>query len=246
MEKDKIYKRNRSGRIVGGLFIIAIGVISFLKQLGIEFPDWLFTWKMGLIVIGLFIGVKHGFRHFGWLPPIIIGGLFLVEDFMPEINIKHFIWPLLLIIAGAHILIPRRHNRCYSRGWRRHWHHEHDYEQEIKSEEDFINSVSIFGGVKKIILSKNFKGGDIVAVFGGAEINLSQADINGKAVLEVAAVFGGIKIIIPPHWEVKSEVVAILGGIEDKRPLRENTNNPDKILVIRGAAVFGGIDIKSF
>ena len=72
-----------------------------------------------------------------------------------------------------------------------------------------------------------------------------QADIKGKVRLEVVQVFGGTKIIVPANWTIHSEMVAIFGGIEDKRPPQLNSI-PDKILIIEGTSVFGGIDIKSF
>ncbi|MBM3416907.1 MAG: hypothetical protein FJY20_10820 [Bacteroidetes bacterium] len=52
------------------------------------------------------------------------------------------------------------------------------------------------------MLSKDFKGGDIVNIFGGTEFNLSQADIKGRVTLEVTTIFGGTKLIVPSHWEV--------------------------------------------
>ena len=37
-------------------------------------------------------------------------------------------------------------------------------------------------------------------MFGGAEINFMQADIQGRVELEVNQVFGGTKLIVPAHW----------------------------------------------
>jgi hypothetical protein len=36
-----------------------------------------------------------------------------------------------------------------------------------------------------------------------------------------------------------------LGGIEDKRDVKDITVDSDKILVLKGVTIFGGIDIKS-
>jgi len=62
----------------------------------------------------------------------------------------------------------------------------------------------------------------------------------------VIAIFGGIKIIIPPSWEVKSEVTAIFGGIDDKRALGQVIEEPRKMIIIKGVALFGGVDIRNF
>src|SRR5206468_9406343 len=102
---------------------------------------------------------------------------------------------------------------------------------------EWLDSTSVFGGAKKVILSKNFKGGDITCFMGGAEIDLSQADIQGKIVIDTTAVFGGIKLIIPPNWDLKIEITAVFGGVEDKRPVHVTKVDPDKVLVLDGAAV---------
>jgi hypothetical protein len=120
------------------------------------------------------------------------------------------------------------------------------YSEENFSQDDYIDTTSIFGGTKKNILSKDFKGGDIVNVFGGTELNLTQADIKGSAVLELTTIFGGTKLIVPSNWAIKSEAVTIFGGIEDKRQMPPSSEQPDKVLLLRGTVIFGGIDIKSF
>lgn len=84
-------------------------------------------------------------------------------------------------------------------------------------------------------------------MFGGTELNLMQADIEEKATLEITQVFGGTKLLVPAHWEIKSEIVAVLGSVEDKRPVQPNVSSePAKTLVLVGTVVFGGIEIKSF
>jgi predicted membrane protein len=85
----------------------------------------------------------------------------------------------------------------------------------------------------------------VVNFFGGTDLNLSQSDINGVAVLDLTQVFGGTKLIVPSNWKVQSEVVAVFGGLDDKR--RDLANpDPNKVLVLKGTCIFGGIDIKSF
>jgi len=78
------------------------------------------------------------------------------------------------------------------------------------------------------VLSKKFKGADITNVFGGAEINLSQADMESTATMELTNVFGGTKLIIPAHWEINSELVSVFGSIEDKRSIQPNIVGGDK------------------
>jgi predicted membrane protein len=119
------------------------------------------------------------------------------------------------------------------------------YQSRSFSSEDFIDATTVFGGIHKNILSKNFKGGDVTIFMGGAELNLSQADIIGTATLDITQIMGGTKIIVPANWVVRSELTSVFGNIEDKR---QNIGVPDpsKVLIIDGSSVFGGIEIRNY
>jgi predicted membrane protein len=119
-------------------------------------------------------------------------------------------------------------------------------QQYAGSGEDTLHSTSIFGGIKKIIFSKNFKGGEINCFLGGAEIDLTQADIQGTVVLDVSCFLGGAKLIIPANWTLKSEMSAVFGGIEDKRKIQNVLQDPNKVLLIRGTCFMGGFELRSY
>ncbi|GAB3913512.1 LiaF transmembrane domain-containing protein [Mucilaginibacter boryungensis] len=112
--------------------------------------------------------------------------------------------------------------------------------------DNYIDTVSVFGGVKRTILSKDFKGGDIVNIFGGTDLDLTQADINGRVIIDITQLFGGIKLIIPPHWQVTSDVAAVFSNVDDKRRSMGTPLSNDKVLVITGTSIFAGVDIRSF
>jgi predicted membrane protein len=274
-----------SGGLWAGLFLLLVGGVLLLDQLGFPLPDYLFNWHVLLIAIGLFLGLRHNFRGGAWLILIAIGGIYMIQDYYPTIELHRFIWPGVLILAGLmFILRPRRHWRDqWSHEWKEEWKHKwrDDWERRHQARnakaqyntgsqsttgnqsttgsqfttgtsnsqnytsEDFIDATSIFGGVHKKMVSKNFKGGDIVTIMGGTEIDLSQADFTGVARLDVTQVMGGTKIIVPAHWEVRTEVSAIFAGFEDKRQ-QPAVQNPDQVLIIDGTSIFGGIELKNF
>ncbi len=236
------------GRVLTGLFLVGIGGLLLLDQMGFDLPQWLLSWHMLLIAIGVFLGFKHGFRGAAWLILILIGGFYLFEDNFPKTELHRFAWPAILIIIGVVVIMRPRRNPSH------HWRWEefakrkncaYGYGQETYSSEDYIDSTTIFGGVHKRIVSKNFKGGDITSIMGGTEINLSQADINGIVVLDVTQIMGGTKLIVPGHWEIRSEVSAVFAGFEDKRQ-QSAVTNPDKVLVLKGTSIFGGIEIRNY
>jgi predicted membrane protein len=251
MESEKPKGRNPAGRIIGGFIIVGVGTILLLRQMGTLFPSWLFSWQMLVIVIGSYIGVRHGFRWRGWILVVLMGILLFIEQAYPGFRTSEVFWPLIIIVIGLFIVF-RPSRRWNSERWKEKWEHKweekwkHKWEENTTTTQDRIDSVSIFGGVRKVIVSKDFKGGEITNIFGGAEIDLSQADINGRVSLEVTQVFGGTNIIIPPHWQIQTEMVSIMGSIEDKRPARESVNNPDKVLVLHGTSIMAGIDIRSY
>lgn len=244
--------RSKHSHIWTGAFILLIGVAALVKATVTDLPDWVFSWQMFLIALGVFIGLKHRFRGGAWFILILVGGAFLIRDVYPDISIRRYIWPAVLIIIGAIIILrPRRKSWSYENcGEKKNTGSQEGAtildEEESWSQDDIIDTTSIFGGAKKNILSKDFKGGDIVNIFGGTELNLSQADIKGRVELEITTIFGGTKLIVPANWEVKSEAVTIFGGLEDKRSLQPASENPDKVLMLRGTVLFGGIEIKSF
>ncbi|MET0635893.1 MAG: LiaF domain-containing protein [Chitinophagaceae bacterium] len=234
-----------------GVFILLVGGIAMAKSFGVPVPKWLFSWQMLLIGIGIFTGFKRNFRDGGWFVPIIVGGAFLVNDYVILGDLRKHIWPLVLIVVGAvFILRPKKK-------------HPVPLDQQGDSmnippvdsvfsastahvSDDYIDSTCIFSGNKKIILSKNFRGGDLVNIFGGCEVDLTQADMTVPAVLEVTAIFGGATLIVPSNWAIQSEAVTIFGGISDKRKMPLLTDGPKKTLVLKGTMIFGGMEIKSY
>lgn len=233
-------------RILGGIVLVVAGVLFFARKLGVDFPEWLFTWPMFLIALGIYISAKHNFKNPGGYILIVIGGVFLTERFYPEFRIHEFFWPTLLIIFGITMIFKPRRQRSADANRYPNGIADACYTSVVTTEYS-IEVNSILAGVKRNVLSKDFKGGEINCIMGGAEINLSHAIINGTATLEMNQIFGGAKLIVPANWEIVSEVTVVLGGVEDKRQIAGNFNQEQKpVLILKGVCVFGGIDIRSY
>ena len=90
MEQNNISGRNfnnRNDRFWTGLVLIIIGAVLLIEKMGADLPYWLFTWPMILIVIGVVSGLKHGFKNASWLIMICIGGFFLADEIITDINV---------------------------------------------------------------------------------------------------------------------------------------------------------------
>ncbi len=261
-----------NGRVYGGLFLLVLGAIFFLKQADfVFFPHWLFSWPMILIAVGVFTGLKHNFRGAGWLIPIVIGMIFLIDRMDIGLDLHRFIVPAILICIGLSLILRPKHGGGWDNwGGRGRYRRDRTYQQDssiitpppvagadvppsdfYKAEytthkDDFVDITSVLGSAQRIVVSKNFRGGDITCFMAGAEINLTQADITGTVVMDMTAVMGGVKLIVPPNWEVKSEVNTIMGGVEDKRQVVGKIIDFNKVLVLKGTAFMGGIELRSY
>jgi len=86
---------------------------------------------------------------------------------------------------------------------------------------------------------------NILAVFGGVELDFREAVLPGREViLRATAVLGGVEVTIPPEMRVVDNGIAILGGREITGN-SEGAASPDApVLRIEGACVLGGIEVK--
>ncbi|PIE78033.1 MAG: hypothetical protein CSA15_09895, partial [Candidatus Delongbacteria bacterium] len=106
---------------------------------------------------------------------------------------------------------------------------------------------NIFSGSKLTVVSQNFKGGRISNIFGGTEIDFTQAELqDGDAIVDIDCIFGGVKFLLPADWHVIIDVNTIFGEVSDKRQMVTSEYvDFSKRFIIRGNCVFGGGEIKS-
>lgn len=238
---------------LGGVIVILVGVALLIRQIpqiAGMFPSWLFTWPMILIIIGILSIIKG--RNFGGVVPILVGVFFLLQQGnLLNDQIRPFVVPVLIILAGV-LLLFKRSRRCnrlmHHRGYRyRRMSGRGRREARFTdtSGEDYIDINSVFGSAEKSMFSKNFKGGNITCAFGGGKINLTQADIEDKAILNIAVNFGGAEILVPANWQIQNELNALFGGIEDKRRGSPQGTEPAKTLILRGNIFCGGVEIRN-
>ncbi|MCY7290942.1 MAG: cell wall-active antibiotics response protein [Ferruginibacter sp.] len=260
MEEQKKFKNKEGGRILGGLILVAVGVVLLLKNLGYFFPGWLFSWPIILILVGIYSGVKHNFRNNTWAILIGIGGFFLADKINPALRLEPAFWPIIIIGLGVIFMFrPKENNKCRNdRFNNRDQRNDEiipatysttentDAENMRTDNSDYLKIDSVFSGVNRMVLSKNFKGGKIACVFGGAEVDLMQADFTGNNVIKMDIIFGGAKIIVPQNWTVVNEIGGIFHGVDDKRRNNSMASDPGKTLTLRGSAIFGGVEIRSY
>ncbi|TVQ07756.1 MAG: hypothetical protein EA361_17685 [Bacteroidetes bacterium] len=234
-------KRHSEKRYILGIILLFVGfalLLRFYNLLPWHIPSYVFSWKSLLVFMGLVFMTTQKDKSTG-LILFAIGAIFLGAD-ITGFGIKdvfRFVFPVVLIIAGLAIILRRQ---SFSR-------------KDINVPEDaeindYINDVNIFSGGERKIKTQNFRGGQITAIFGGAEIDLRKADMApGVNAIEMLCIFGGVSMRIPEGWDVKNEVTAVFGGFSDERTFdRETAIDEDKkILYLKGLVLFGGGELKS-
>lgn len=233
-------RRKKGDKLFFGLIVILIGVFLMLRKLHVlPFFHWHDFWPVILIVIGLLIGIQKRFRNHAWWILMLIGGAYMVPEFMiMGTSSANLVFPLALIIGGIVIVFrSKKKDDCMK-----------DMPV-ITNTESMLNIDVTFGGRKEIITSKEFRGGNVSTTFGGTEINLIQADSTTQPmVLNLSVTFGGVELIVPSHWELQNEIEPTFGSVEDHRAIRTSTITTEdkKILILKGSCNFASIEIKSY
>lgn len=233
-------KKKRMKKIIFGVFILSAGFLLLLFNTGVlphEYKHIVFSWQMLLISIGVINIISKD----NWLIGAIlisVGSFFILpklHEFTFEFS-KLF-WPVILIAAGLIVIIKKGFKKTPGNTCKG---------ETINLESGYINDSNIFSGSKHKFSAVEFKGGKISNIFGGSEVDLTQATLaDGKNTLEVNAIFGGVKIIVPSDWTIHLDVSTIMGGFEDKRNIRQGSNT-EKELFIKGSAIFGGGELRSY
>jgi hypothetical protein len=249
-----------------GVALLLVGVVFLLTNLGVFYPeDVQIYWPVILVPLGIAQAVfRTGITRRLWGGGIAVVGLVLLAHNLGYIhgNIWQLLWPVWLIFLGISFLLRA------IRGGGNPWSSQAGSSNSLpgtgsgtpsdgpSSTPGFppysagtasvLNEVTVFGGVRRRIVSQEFEGGEVSAIFGGVEIDLRAAGTKkDEVVIEMNAIFGGVELMVPDTWDVAVRGAGIFGGYEDKTgPRREPPSGGKRpLLVITGEAVFGGVTV---
>jgi len=218
-------------KLMWGFCFIIVGVILGLNSLGITnitifFKGW---WTL-FIIVPCFIGLFDEKEKLGNVIGLIIGFalLFASLELISFSTILKLIWPVLLITIGINILI---------KGF-----FKSDIDKKFKTiDTKDLDSVTATFAEQKIKAEKDYEGGNIEAIFGSVDLDLTKSNLKKETMIKVTTIFGGVNITVPDDVNVLVKSTPIFGGVSNK--IRNNENNT-KTLYIDAVCVFGGIDIK--
>lgn len=223
------------------ILIIVVGLVFLGRNLGWVSPQLfriLISWKMLLIVLGVWSILKQ--HYFGGIVLMAVGLFFL----MPQITCMggdwlSTYWPLAIVIFGIFILLKRKRKTSKKK-------FQTDNYVSYSSEDGFLNSENVFGGIRHIILDPVFKGGVVKGTFAGTVIDLRRTTLGAEQTyIDVDCTFSGVEIFAPNDWLIVSELKPVVGGFNDKRYQASGNVDNSRRLIIRGKVTFGGVEVKS-
>ncbi|OEK03379.1 hypothetical protein BFP97_18435 [Roseivirga sp. 4D4] len=215
-----------------GIIFITIGLVFAMNNFDIipwHVRRYIYQWENILMLVGIFLILTDENKRVGGIL-FAIGLIFVIDDwFYIDVSIWD-LWPIVFIIIGVTII---RRKTSTAEGM----------DDGNVQDRDLIDDTAIFSGGDKVINSQNFKGGNLTAIFGGSNIDLTTSKLSpSSANIEIFYLFGGSKIRVPQDWNVELRVTSIFGAMTDKRVIQDNSENPEK-LYIKGLVVFGGAEI---
>lgn len=217
-------------RLATGLMVVGVGVAFLMDQLGrADWTDVLAWWPAALIVIGLsHLAARAWWQAAAW---IVVGTIFLLPLLgLPSISLHDVfgLWPLMITAGGVTLIVLAFRPAP---------------KDLFGSAAPPFRAMAFMGGNERTVGSRDFLGGDVFAVMAGCEIDLTRAEVRGdEVVIDVFAVWGGVELRVPEDWVVVQRAAVIIGSWTD---LTRPPANAKKRLVIRGAVIMAGVEIRN-
>lgn len=212
-------------RLLFGAVLVALGAVLFGDALNWWASDAVIsTWWPVVLILTAVAAATSNPRHL--IGPTILGvvGVVFLIDRLDLVDISFEVfWPLVVVAIGLMVLFGRTRPQI--------------------ADGDRLSAFAAFGGTEVASHSKHFESGSVGAVFGGAEVDLRDADLAPGATLDVFAAFGGTEVRVPEGWKVLTHGLPLFGGFENvtvKEALPEDAPTLD----ISATVLFGGLEVK--
>ena len=237
-ENDNNITRPNSHTIIG-FGIIALGALLLLDQFtAFSFGAVFQLIPMLFIALGIWQLVQNRFQQ--WIGPAIMIVVALVMQLavFGIVSDVWRLWPLVLVAVGLSMLVRKNDETVGSTV-------EIFSGSDSKYHDDTFDLFTMFGGIGRQMTTQEFRGGNMTALFGGVEVDLTEMQVARKpAVINVFTMFGGLTIRASPDMLVRTDVVAIFGGAGDERKQRKMLAGETPDVVVKGFAMFGGVSIE--
>ena len=226
----------KAKKLIWGFLFILAGVLLILHRLNVLNVDIFFNgWWTLFIIIPSFIGLLTDKDKLSNLFVLLIGVFLLLGvNNIIDINLLlKLIFPIILIFIGLSIIFNNINNKDIDK----------DIREINQSNSDVRKSIAIFSEQNVNFQKEEFKGIDVVAVFGSSNLDLRNIKLASNQVINVVTIFGGLDIITDESYNISVRETSVFGGIDDSRT-NSQKDDKKKTIIINAICVFGGVDIK--
>lgn len=224
---------NNVSNLLWGIVLVVIGVIFGLNALDITNINVFFDgWWCLFIIVPCFIDLFKDRDKTGNIIGLVIGGsLFLAcQDFISFEIIFKLAIPFIIVVFGISLLIKGLFNSDISK------------KIKAKDKDDVREVYAIFSSEKLNYANEKLDSINLNAIFGGVDIDLGDAIIDGDVVINATALFGGIDIKnVSDDVNIKVVSTSIFGGTSNKT---SSSKKSKATIFINSTCIFGGVEIK--
>lgn len=226
--------KSKSSNVIWGIIFIMLGIfyagnVFNLWDFNLFFHGW---WTLFIIVPCLISIVENGLST-GNIVGLIIGILFLLssQEIIDSRIVTKLIFPSILILIGIKIIFRDSFNKRIGN------------DVNINNDgQGCLEYTSILSSQKEIYPNTLFNGASILAIFGGMELDLTNAIISQDIVINSTSICGGVEIRVPNNVNVKISSIPIFGGAANRAKPCVNINAPT--IYINATCILGGLDSK--
>lgn len=221
---------SRSSLTFGTLFL-TLGVVLLLDRASlVDAGEVLSTWWPSIVVLAGLTQVLTRPRNLvGGATLGLIGGVLLLWTHGLT-NLVGLLWPILLIGLGLWLLTRQarpssdgaRATRVIAPG---------DEVVVVFSDRDIRAPAAPFGGQA------------VTTVFGDLDLDLLDAQIEGRVTMPVTAVFGDVDLVVPAEWRVTVSGPELLGDVSVSRRDEPAPDAPE--LHIKVVCIFGDLKVRA-
>ncbi len=231
MKEPVVFVRANMIKLFLGISLLVVGGGFLLQQFGVWDFGYVFSrwWPILIVGVGVIQLLTKSLSIIASSIVILVGALLLFNRLaLFTVNFWGVFWALILILLGVWILFSRMRVGA-----------------DQSSRNDYIQVFALFSGPSPKVFSEHFKGGFAAAMFGGADIDLTEAKLDEKgAVLDVFVAFGGVNIYVPKGWKAHVAGLPLFGGWDNKTRKTEASDPNQPPFTVRALVLFGGMDIR--
>ncbi len=226
----------RTGKIIGGIALLAFGIVwalELLNVINISLEGW---WAL-FVIIPCFVNIFSDRHKAGAIIGFGIGILLLLaaRGIIPWNDIWKYMLCLVAVVWGVSLLFFNKKSCGHC--------HNSDQTVPVVLDGSKQHKTDVtFGKQEYSYDGQPFEGADVHVSFGFASLDLRDADLRDGAVITVDCSFGGMEIRVPKGICVNNSIDTAFAGVDCD--CCTQPSDGCKTLHLKGHCNFGGIEIK--